>query len=136
MSQFCKKNNIKLFLSNNVKLAIRLKLDGAYISAYNKNIRFNNFALKKNFKLIGSAHNLKEIHIKKIQNVKEIFISPIFKNKKNKALGIHKCKYFYTDSFYKTVALGGLNENNVKLLKLTNFIGFAAITIFKKKGPK
>ena len=86
--------------------------------------------------MIGSAHNLKEISLKKIQKVQEIFISPIFKNKGNKALGIHKCKYFYTDSSFKKIALGGVNEKNIKLLKFTTFSGFAGIEMFKKKGPK
>ena len=125
-----------MFLSNNIKLAIKLNLNGVYISSYNKNIRCGNYTLKKEFKLIGSAHNLKEISLKKIQKVQEIFISPIFKNKGNKALGIHKCKYFYTDSSFKKIALGGVNEKNIKLLKFTTFSGFAGIEMFKKKGPK
>ena len=37
---FCKKNKIKLILSNNVKLALKLKLNGAYISAHNREFRF------------------------------------------------------------------------------------------------
>ncbi len=133
---FCKTNQRRLFLSNNVKLAIKLKLDGVYISAHNRNYRFNNYKFKKNFKIIGSAHNLIELNIKKQQNIREIFISPIFKYKNRSPIGIHKCKYFFKDDSYKIIALGGVSKNNINLLKLTKFSGFAGINFFKKKGPK
>ena len=136
LAKFCKKNRIELFLSNNVKLALKLKLNGAYISAYNKEFRFNSFNLKKNFKLLGSAHNLFEVNTKKMQNIKEIFISPIFKYKNRSPFGIHKCRFFFDDQSYKKVALGGVNFNNINLLLITKFIGLAGISLFKKKGPK
>ena len=79
----CKKKKLKFYLSNNLKLAIKLKLDGVYISAFNKNFRGNCYLLKKQFNIIGSAHNHLELSIKKKQNVKEIFFSPIFKKNKN-----------------------------------------------------
>ncbi len=136
LADFCKKRRIELILSNNVKLALKLNLNGAYISAYNKDFRFNSFKFKKDFKLIGSAHNLTEVSIKKLQNVKEIFISPIFKNKKRSALGIHKARFFFEDKSYDKIALGGINNINIKLVLLSKFIGVAGINLFKKKGPK
>ena len=57
----CKVKNIDFYVSNNVKLALALKADGIYISAYNKDCRFNNYIFHKNFKLIGSVHNLKAV---------------------------------------------------------------------------
>ena len=33
----CKKNSNKFLISNNIKLAMRLNLDGVYIPAFNKN---------------------------------------------------------------------------------------------------
>jgi len=33
----CRKNGIKFYLSNNVKLALKLKLDGAYIPSFIEN---------------------------------------------------------------------------------------------------
>jgi len=33
--RYCKNKSLKFYLSNNVKLAIRLDLDGAYIPAFN-----------------------------------------------------------------------------------------------------
>ena len=34
----CKKRKIKFYLSNNIKLAIKLDLDGAYIPSFNRDI--------------------------------------------------------------------------------------------------
>ena len=109
-SEFCKKNNFDFYISNNIRLAIKLKLKGVYISANNYKLVYNYNGLFKDFKIIGSAHNLKEIRIKKTQNVEELFFAPVFKKK---------------------TALGGINKKNVKLLKLVNFSGFAGITYFE-----
>ncbi len=70
------------------------------------------------------------------QKIKEIFISPIFKHKNKSPLGIHKLKYIFEDTEFEKIALGGINYKNIKLLKLSNFIGIAGISFFKKKGPK
>ena len=55
-------------------LHLKLKLSGAYISAHNKDFRSNCFKFKKNFKLLGSSHNLFEVNIKKLQNVLNNFL--------------------------------------------------------------
>ena len=88
---YCKKKGLKLYLSNNIKLALELKLDGAYISSFNKKFNHLNYKYDKNFKIIGSAHNLKEIKIKELQKVEAIFISSLFKKNKN-FLGINRFK--------------------------------------------
>ena len=68
----CKKKRIKFYLSNNVKLAIKLDLNGAYIPSFNKKFNHLSYSLKKDFKIIGSAHNLSEIRIKELQKVEKI----------------------------------------------------------------
>ena len=78
LAKFCKLNRLSLILENNVKLAIKLRLDGAYISASNKDLSFNSYKFKKNFKILGSAHNISELNIKKVQRINGIFISPVF----------------------------------------------------------
>ena len=77
MRTFCKRKVIKLYLSNNIQLAIKLGFDGAYIPAFNKSLRHLNYNLKKNFKILGSAHNIKEIRLKERQKASLIFISSI-----------------------------------------------------------
>jgi thiamine-phosphate pyrophosphorylase len=38
IKSYCKKKSIKFYLSNNIKLALKLDLDGAYIPAFNNNL--------------------------------------------------------------------------------------------------
>ena len=91
IKRYCKKKSIKFYLSNNIKLAIKLDLDGAYIPAFNNNLKHLAYSYKKKFKIIGSAHNLKEIRIKEDQGVEKIFLSSLFKKNKN-FLGINRFK--------------------------------------------
>ena len=49
LKRYCKKNGIKFYLSNNVKIAIKLDLDGAYIPSFNKSTNHLAFSLKKKF---------------------------------------------------------------------------------------
>jgi thiamine-phosphate pyrophosphorylase len=130
IQKYCKKNNYKFFLSNNVKLAIRLNLDGAYIPSFNKNTTHLNYSLKKKFIIIGSAHNNKEIKIKELQGVKVVFLSSIFKKNKN-FLGINKFKLLSNLSKRKIIALGGISRKKIAQLKLTNCFGFAGISYFE-----
>ena len=85
--------------------------------------------------MIGSEHNRKEIKIKERQKVKQIFLSSIFKKKKN-YLGINKYNLIVKLSKKKFIALGGITKNNIRKLGLTNSDGFAGISYFEqKKGP-
>jgi len=119
-------------LSNNIKLAIKLNLDGAYIPAFNKDLTHNCFQLKKKFNLLGSAHNLKEIRIKEVQNVNHIFISPLFKTTKHKNfLGIYKFLKLTKFTKKDIVSLGGINKNNMKQLKILNINNIASISMFQ-----
>ena len=81
IKKYCHKKNIKFYLSNNIKLAIKLNLDGAYIPSFNKNFNHLCFSLKKNFKIIGSAHNVTQIRNKELQKVEKIILSSLFKKK-------------------------------------------------------
>ncbi len=129
----CQKKKINFFLSNNIKLAIKLDLDGAYIPAFNTSFLHNSYSFKKKFKLIGSAHNLKEIIIKEKQNVSSIFLSSIFKNNKyKKFLGIYKFLKLMKLTKKDIVCLGGINEKNIKKVKLINLNNIASISMFQK----
>ena len=87
IAKACKNKKIKLYISNNLKLAIKFKADGIYIPAFNKTERFNNME-KRNMTIIGSAHNQKEIQEKMKQRCSAIFLSPIFSVKKRKKFQI------------------------------------------------
>ena len=130
IKNYCKKRLLKFYISNDVKLAIKLNLDGAYIPSFNKNYSHLSFSYKKNFKIIGSAHNFKEIKIKELQKVRKIFLSSLFKKNKN-YLGINKFKLLSNLTKKKIVALGGISNNNLKKLKLLNNPDFAGISYFE-----
>ena len=107
---FCKKNGRKLFVANDYKLAINLGLDGLYIPAFNKNLNFQNLNEKSNFCLIGSAHNIIDLKIKKLQGCKQIFVSPIFENKKsNFFLDVIKFNLINLENEYFFQILRGVN---------------------------
>jgi thiamine-phosphate pyrophosphorylase len=132
---YCKKKGNKFLLSNNIKLAIKLKLDGAYIPSFNKNTKHLSYSLTKKFIIMGSAHNIYEMNTKRLQNVSTIFLSSIFKKNKN-YLGINRFKLLSLLSKRPFIALGGIKNNNLKKLNLINCLGFAGISFFEqKKGP-
>ena len=130
LKKYCKQKGFKFLLSNNIKLSIKLNLDGAYLPAFNKNYRHLSYNFKNDFLLVGSAHNLHEIRTKEKQGVSEIFVSSIFK-KNNNFLGINKFKLISNLSKKKIIALGGVSYKNLNLIQLTKSVGFAGISYFK-----
>ena len=128
---FCRKNRRKFYLSNNVKLALKLNLDGVYLPSFNKSLKHLNYQIKKDFLIIGSAHNLLEIRIKEKQKISHIFISSIFKEEKN-YLGFYKFNNLSKMTKKKVIALGGINNNNVRKINMLKISGFAAIDYFNK----
>jgi len=130
IKEYCKKKGLKFYLSNNIRLAVNLNLDGAYIPSFNNSFKHLSYSLKKQFKLIGSAHNLKEIKIKELQKVEKIFLSSLFKKNKN-YLGINKFKSLSSLTTKKIVALGGISKRNLKKLHILNSFDFAGISYFE-----
>ena len=130
LKKFCNKKKIKFFIANNFKLAYQLNLDGVYIPSFNNNFRHLNYQLKKNFFIIGSAHNIKEIRTKELQKTNLIFLSSIFKKNKN-YLGVNKFQNISKLTKLKIIALGGVSKKNINKLKILNCFGFAGISYFK-----
>tara|TARA_Y100000591_G_C21727999_1_gene642434 strand:+ start:50 stop:568 length:519 start_codon:yes stop_codon:yes gene_type:complete len=130
IKKYCEKKSIKFYLSNDVRLAISLDLDGAYIPAFNKSLKHLSYSFKKKFKIIGSAHNLKEIRTKEIQKTEAIVLSSLFKKNKN-FLGINKFKILSKNTKKDIVALGGISNKNIKKLGLLNQLDFAGISYFE-----
>ena len=130
IKNYCKKKGIKFYLSNNIQIAIKLNLDGAYIPSFNKNTKHLAYSFKKNFKIVGSAHNLREIKIKETQKVDKIFLSSLFKKNKN-YLGINKFKLLSQLTRKEVVVLGGISKKNLKKLKILNQSKFAGISFFE-----
>ena len=130
IKNLCKKKGNKFIPANDIKLAIDLNLDGVYIPSFNKDKKHLSYSYKKDFIILGSAHDIKEMRIKELQGVNKIFLSSIFKKNKN-FLGIKKFKLFSLLTKKKIIALGGISQKNLKLLNLVNCSGFAGISYFR-----
>ena len=130
LKNYLKKRKNKFLLSNNIKLALKLGLDGAYIPSFNKDLKHLSYSINSKFLIVGSAHNLREIRIKELQKVKSIFLSSLFKQNKN-FLGLNKFRNISNRTENKIIALGGISKKNVKKLKLLGAYGFAGISYFK-----
>ena len=134
----CRLKLIKFFVANDLKLAIKLKADGIYLSS--KNNDFKPLNIKKiDFDIIGSAHNLKEINLKNKQNCKYILLSKLFTvdyDKNSPILGLIKFNKYTWYGKNKLIALGGIKLSNLSKLKFINSEGFAVLSEIKKKPVK
>ena len=129
----CKKKGYQLFVSNDIKLAYKVKANGIYVPSFNKTKIFSNLENKK-ISIIGSAHNQKEVQKKIMQKCKAVFLSPLFYIKKSKNfLDIHKFNYLTQNNKIHFYALGGISADKICKLKLLTIAGFGGIQIFKKK---
>jgi thiamine-phosphate pyrophosphorylase len=137
IKNFCRKNKIPFFISDNFKLAKKYEADGIFLSSSYKKI--GNTILKKNFKIIGSAHNQLEYSLKNKQSCEMIMLSPLFYNKKysqNKILNVCKFNLISIHWKKKICALGGINLNNLKKLNMTRSSAAAFISLMKQNGQK
>lgn len=130
LKNFCKNRGQKVFLANNIEVAIKLKFNGVYIPSFNKKF-IKKKIHSKNFELIGSAHNFKEIKIKENQKIKYLFLSPIFESKNQNGLSIYNFRKLSNFTKCKIIALGGIRSHNLKKLKLVNVDGFASINYIR-----
>ena len=129
----CQRMNIKFIISNNTKLMIMLKADGLYISANNKNLNTIKYKYS-NYKIIGGAHNIKEINLKKKQGCEEIFFSRLFttnyQNKKS-FLGVVKFNIFKNTRKENLIPLGGINLQNLNKLNIVKCNSIAISSLVK-----
>ena len=133
IAKACKKKRYQLFVSNDIKLALKVRADGIYIPSFNKTKKFHNLE-NKNLTILGSAHSQKEIWEKISQQCRAIFLSPIFYVEKSlNFLNVYKFNYLSRSSKANILALGGITEHNVRKLRLLHIKGFGGISIFKKK---
>ena len=134
----CKVKQIKFYVANNMSLATALSSDGIYISSKNKDYKYLNYK-KFNFKIIGSAHNTREIELKKKQGCNCILLSRLFRvsyKPKLRFLGINKFNNFALKNLKFIVPLGGIELKNLNKLKNVKAEAFAVMSEIKKKPAK
>jgi len=135
---FCKKNKIKFYISDDYKLANKFEANGIFLSSINKSF-IRPIQLKNNFNIVGSAHNTFEYWIKNRQNCKEIMLSPVFftpKYSRNKILGITKFNLITLNWSVKLCALGGINLDNLKKIQISKACSIAFISLMNSSKIK
>lgn len=129
---FCKKNHINFIISNNVNLAIKTRANGIHIPA---NVRHNSIKYKRFKEIIGTTHDQLDYFFKEKQDCQKIFLSPLFHNPKysnNQIMGTIKFNLISLNWRLKKLALGGINNKNVKKLNSINGIfGFGFRRLFE-----
>ena len=139
IKNFCKSNHIKFFIIDNLRLAIKYNLDGLVISHNNKRTYLNVNNCKKNFKIIGKVHTQNEYYFKIKQNCTAVFLSPIFQNLKyntSKILTINKFNQISKNWKTNVCALGGINFENIKKIKMTKAKGLGFISLISNRKIK
>ena len=122
IKNFCRKNNIKFFIIDDLKLAIKYKLDGIILSNKNKSNYHKFFNHQKNLRILGKVQNQIDFYFKIKQNCSYIILSPIFENakyKENNILNVIKFNLMAKEWKINIAALGGITLKNIKQIKLT-----------------
>ena len=130
----CRTHGILFFVANNIELCKSTRADGAYISAYNRSFKFLNLT-KLNLKLIGSAHNIRELNMKIKQGCSEIIFSKLFEvdyDPKAAVLGVVKFNNLI-NMHSNIIPLGGVKISNLNKLRMIRSSGFAIMSEIKKK---
>ena len=119
--KFAKKNRIPFLIKNDFQKCIKYKANGIFISSDNKKIT-KPILLKKNFHIVGGAHNQLEYIQKSKQKCNLLMLSPLFFNEKyskNRILNILKFNNKAIHWKINLCALGGINSLTLKKVRLT-----------------
>ena len=90
---------------------------------------------RSNFDLIGSAHNIKELNLKKLQRCSYILFSKLFHvsyKPNDKFFGLLRFNLLMKKNS-KIIPLGGINLKNLKKLNQIRSEGLALMSEIKKK---
>ena len=79
-----------------------------YIPSFNESYKHLAYSYKKKFSIVGSAHNIKEIRIKKIKMLVKYFY--LLYLKKIKIFRLNKLKILLKNTNKKVVVLGGISK--------------------------
>ena len=138
--EFARKNSIPFLIKNDFQKSTKFNANGVFISSDYKKIT-KPILLKKNFSIVGGAHNQLEYTQKFKQKCQLLMLSPLFLNEKyskNKILSVLKFNIKTLQWNIDLCALGGINAKTLKKVKLTRCraIGFVkAIYNSKIKKP-
>ncbi len=132
----CKKKGIEFFVANDKILTVDLQADGFYISANNLKQPFLD---RKKFKIIGAAHNYKELYFKRTQGCSKFIFSRLFSTSypyKKGHLGLIKFNNLLRQFKFNLIPLGGIRLINLNKLSLVSCNSFVIFSEIKKKPAK
>lgn len=133
------KNKALLYINDRIDIALAVKADGVHLGANSMHISY----ARKLFRgLIGvSCHSVKDVLEAEKNKADYVFLGPIYytpsKSKYGKPLGIDVLKEVRKKIKIKIIAIGGINETNVKECINAGADGVAVISsIFASDNPK
>ncbi len=134
VSAIAKQKSLKVFVGKDVNLAKKIKADGVHFSDREGFSKLIN--LDKSFLVSYACHS--EISVRKAQKTgcDLIFYSPIFPTKSHpdqKTIGSLGLRNLVAKTATPIYALGGIDENNLKILTNSNIAGIGGISIFQKQ---
>ncbi|MDR4499173.1 MAG: thiamine phosphate synthase [Candidatus Scalindua sp.] len=132
---------VNLVINDRVDIAMAIDAEGIHLGWQSLSVNVVRKMVGKE-KLIGySAHSLEDVKKALVEGVDYVSISPVFsalsKNQFIKPLGVIEIRKIKEQVKIPVIALGGINEFNVKEVMKNGADGIAVISaIFLSKNPK
>jgi len=130
-----------IVLHNHYELIKEFKLKGAHLTKKSRgSVKLTNLLKRKKIKIISTSfHNTSEIKRSR-RKYEYFFLSPIFdsisKNHYKSGFNLGELNLFLKTNKTNIVALGGINEKNIKTVKKVGFSGAGTIGyVWKSKNP-
>lgn len=131
-----------LIINDRIDIALAVDADGVHLSVNSMPISYvRKLITKRDFFVGVSCHSIKDIQNAEKNKADYVFLGPIYytpsKSKYGKPLGIDVLKEVRENTKIKIIAIGGINESNVKECINAGADGIAVISsIFASDNPK
>ena len=140
VKEICSKYNVPLIINDRIDIALAIDADGVHIGQSDMPIKIAR-KLIGNDKILGiSAHNLKEATDAEENGADYLGVGAIFSTSTKKDandVSIDTLKEISSNVDIPTVAIGGINLDNVEKLKDTNISGISVVSaIMNAENPK
>lgn len=140
VKEICSKYNVPLIINDRIDIALAIDADGVHIGQSDMPIKIAR-KLIGNDKILGiSAHNLEEATDAEENGADYLGVGAIFSTSTKKDandVSIDTLKEITSNVDIPTVAIGGINLDNVEKLKDTNISGISVVSaIMNAENPK
>ena len=135
VKKLCQKYQIPFIINDNLEVALAIDSDGIHIGQDDLPTNFVRQQIGPN-KILGvSVHNLNEAHEAKLNGADYLGVGAIFTtNTKNDAtdVSLNELQNICQEIPLPVVAIGGINHDNLDLLKDINIDGIAVVSAIMK----